>query len=482
MASLSSRVVSGVKWSVASALPRTLLQLGTVAWLTHLIGPKEFGIMGMLMVVVALSQTVADMGLSNALIQRPDVPRRHFSSVFWLNLAVGILFGCLLLLAREPISAYFKEPSLTGYLVWMAAVFPLAALGQQLAVVNQKELAFRRLTVAELVAAFLYSASSLSLAYLGYGVLALVWGHLLRVALRTLCLFALSPRCWWPTLHFRLSDVRSYLRFGLFQSGERATNFLASNLDSLLIGRLLGAEALGIYRLAFQLATLPLTRVSPLLSRVAFPALSMLQNDLARQRSGYLKLLTYSTLIGFPISAGIAVASAEIVDVAYGPGWVAAAPVLQVLSTVVFFKSAAASVGPVLLARGRADLGLLMTGVQLVLVALAIGLGNRWGLLGVAVALAFAQVPLSGFVHWITNRQLQLPWVKFFGVLAPLVMVSVAMVLSAEATRRLSSSLASTATLVLVVMVGSLTYLFLSWHVMPNTLRELMVHVRGRSG
>lgn len=411
---LKHQAVSGVKWSGISTGVVTTLQFITLAILARLLSPSDFGVMGMIMVVIGFAQAFADMGLSNAIIQRQAVAESHLSSFFWINVLTGIvLFACILLI-RPLAVIYFKQPNLSKYLIFAAFIFLITPVGQIFTTLLRKELKFKTLSKVEIVGTVVYSASTIGLALAQFGVLSLIFGQVIRSLFTVCILFFIFRKIWVPRLHFSVKEIKSYLSFGAFQMGERAVNYLSANIDYIIIGRFLGPAALGFYTLAYNLMIVPLTKINPIITNVAFPAFSKIQHNNFRLRRAYCKAINYISILSFPMLAGMIVVAPEFVRLVYGPKWEPSIIILQVFCLVGAFKSLGNPVGAILLAKGRADVGFYWNIFAVIVVSLAVIVGVKWGIVGVAVAILILQVPFFFIIQPIVNRTIDLKFGQYF--------------------------------------------------------------------
>jgi len=407
--SLTRQAVSGVKWNSVVIIAKVGVQFVSLTVLARLLAPEDFGLMSMAVIVTGFAQAFADFGLSNAIIHRQDASREHLSSLYWLNLAVGFTLFGVLWLATPLIVAYYQEPALTTILRWSVVSFLIVPIGQQFQSLLRCELRFKTLSLIQVIENISYAAFAIGLALARFGVMGLVWAALLRTLIGTGLLVTVAIRSrWLPAFHFRRSDVRGFISFGLFQMGERSLNYLSTNVDYLIIGRFLGSEALGYYTLAYNLMRMPLVYINPVVVSVAFPAFARVQERDGLLRRGYSKILQYLSAVSFPMMAGMFLVSPPFVPLVYGPQWLPAVPVVQVFCLLGALKSLGNPLGSVLLAKGRADLGFYMNALAIIGYAVSNFIGTRWGIVGVAVSsLAFSilvLMPVDFYLRWLTIR------------------------------------------------------------------------------
>jgi lipopolysaccharide exporter len=387
--SLKQQTISGVKWSGISMGVVTSLQFASLAILARLLSPLDFGLMGMIMVVVGFARAFADMGISNAIIHRQDTTKDQLSSLYWLNILAGVIVFCAVCASTPLVVEFYHEPRLTNLLYLTALVFLITPLGQQFQILLQKDLKFKVLAKIEIGAAVVNAMVAIGSAFAGLDVYSLIWGQLSASSAKVALFFAAGWREWRPSLHFAKRDLNGYVSFGLYQMGERTINYLNTNLDYLLIGSMLGAKALGYYTLAYNLIIRPSTIINPMLGKVAFPVFSRIQNDTIRLKKGYLKVLQSLSILNFPLMAGLAVIAPLAVPVILGEQWVPSIILIQILAIVGLLRSTGNPIGLLLLAKGRADLGfkwnLGLTVIQIPGLYLGAKLGGATG-----VAIAFA--------------------------------------------------------------------------------------------
>jgi teichuronic acid exporter len=284
-------------------------------------------------------------------------------------------------------------------------------------------------------------------------------------------------------LHFRLSDVRGYIDFGLYQMGERTVNYLASNTDYILIGRFLGPGPLGVYSIAYQLVIKPVIYLNPMLNRVAFPVFATRQDDNNTLKRGYLHVVRLIAYVTLPLMVGLALVTTDFVHVVLGSKWDASAPILAVLCGVGVLRALANPVGSVLLAKNRPDLG--FKGNLLLLIAMAAVLlaAVQSGIM--AVAWASFGVTVLAWLAWllVLRRVVGLSLADYARVLRPPVVFSMAMAAAVGALELALSqtSISSVATLFSCVAVGAAVYVGLIVRFEPSYLRSLWRLFRSRA-
>lgn len=461
----------------------TALQFATLAVLAHLLSPSDFGLMGMIMVVIGFARLFADMGISNAIIYRQDATREELSSLYWLNILAGIVVFFIVCGARPLITTFYHEPRLSNLIYLSSLIFLITPFGQQFQILLQKELKFDQLAKIEIIGSFANSATAITLAILGMGVFSLIWGQLAGTSLRVLLLSWWGWGNWRPRLHFSIQDLKGYISFGLYQMGEKAVNYFNSNLDYLLIGSLLGAKALGYYTLAYNLILRPSSMINPIITRVAFPVFSRVQNDTEKLTRGYLKVLQLLSTANFPMMAGLAVVAPIAVPVIFGEQWLPSIILIQILTVVGMLRSTGNPVGSLLLSKGRADLGFKWNLALMISQVPGLYLGAKLGgVVGVAISIAILICIYSVFNYLVLIRTLLGPCLReYIQSMWPSLWMSAAMAVSVFVAGLVFQTTSQPIILLIIqVMCGMAVYLCLVVYSQKPLVAEIKNMIWGR--
>jgi PST family polysaccharide transporter len=360
--------------------------IGTVV-LARQLAPSDFGLVAMASALIGLLAVAQELGLSHATVQRDRITAAQVSSLFWVNLAFGLVLAAGVAALAPLIARCYGDPRLSGIAMALAAGFAVNGAAVQHRALLQRGMRFGALAVVDLSALALGTALAIGAACWGAGYWALVALPLVRGIAAGALVWCVCP--WRPGRPTRGVDVRPLLAFGGHVTGASVLNHLSRNLDKVLIGWYWGAAPLGLYSKAYQLAVLPAQQINVPLASVAIPVLSRLQGDPARFRRFYLKSLRLIAFASLPVLAAIAVLSREIVLLALGERWLAASPLLAVLACAAAVQLIASTFGWIFLALGHTRRMLHWSGLASGAAILAFAIGLPWGPLGVAVAYTF---------------------------------------------------------------------------------------------
>lgn len=383
MDSYKNRVVNAVAISGGSRLVIQLISLGYTITLARLLAPDDFGLIAMVAVFTGFAGLLADFGLGSALIQKKDVTEVHYSTVFWTNLVLGFFFTGLILISSDWIAAFYERQELSLIAKILSLQFVLAAIRLVPSERLAKELHFGYIAIANLMGMLLAGALAIYMALEGYGVWALVWQSVVSTLVTTV-VTCLAGR-WTPQFIFSFRALKELFSFSVYLFGTQMIQYGARTVDKLLAGRYLGGDAVGVLERAQTLVLFPLRNISHVVGNVMFPALSLVQDDLARIRKVYLRSTQAIALVTFPMMLGmIAVADNFIIGV-LGEQWVQMVPIIRILCIAGIASSIVTITGSVYLSQGASRLQFRVNLVTRPIAIVGVVVGLPWGLIGIAV-------------------------------------------------------------------------------------------------
>jgi PST family polysaccharide transporter len=412
-----------------------VLKVAVLVFLTRLLSPADFGLVGAALVVTTFSVNFSQLGLGPALVQRPVLEPRHISTAFVASTVLGLLVGAIIWSAAPLIAQFFRMDQLAPVVRWLSLVFPIAGLSATPDGLLYRELRFRLLANRDVLSYGVgYGAVGIGLAALGWGVWALVAAHLAQVTIRMAIVLRAAP----PMLRSRptWSSFKDLMEYGVGQSIGRVGIILANQADNLVVGRWLGAVALGFYSRAYQLMSVPTGLLGDVLDKVLFPTMSRVQDDPRRLASAYLQGVACVGLMTLPLGVVAALLAPELVRVAFGSRWDALVPPFQVLVLGMMFRMSSRMSESLARATGRVYRRAWRQWLYAGLVFLAALVGQRWGVTGVAFGvlgalfinyLLMAQLSLSvGQISWLRFVQAQLPALGLAMVVGVITLVTAA--------------------------------------------------------
>jgi PST family polysaccharide transporter len=466
----------GMRWSAVSQALGLVAQYGSFALLARLLSPGQLGTMATAAMLIGLVAIVNEMGMGAALIQRPSLTRAHLAACFWTNAAMGAALGVLMALGAPALGQFFRDPAVPGVIAALAWTFPLSGLCVLPRATLERSLRFKAIGLVESGAALVNAAIAVALALAGAGVWSLVAGTIVGFTVQVVAFWAIARPS--PSLGFHRAAFDDLFGFGLNVLGTRMLSYFNGNVDYMIVGRLMGPAALGVYALAYKLVTLPMFKVSHVALRVAYPAFSRLQDDEAALRRQYLRLVGTLALIAFPLLAALAVLAPVVIRLAFGPQWEAAVLPTRLLCAVGAMKALVCSVGTLFCCKGRADLEFKLNVFEAVKLPVCLLVGVHWGLPGVAAGY-LASYAIGGplFQH-LANRQIGLSWRAYAQALRPATWATIALVAVLALWRWVAKDLALPAVgevagalpLAAIAYLGALSAVGFDWRALTGRL------------
>jgi len=459
---LTKSTIHGVKWSGISLLSNQVFQFVITAILARLLFPKDFGLVGMAAIFSGLVGTVNDLGLSSAIIQRKELDNSHLSTSFWASLVMGIIiFGIAFVVA--PFAANFFEKEIVAPIIIVSSIgFIIGPFGVVHRSLLSKELKFKKIAIIEISATIISGITAISMAFLGFGVWSLVFNGLAANMTKVILLWILCQ--WHPSIQFSKERFKELFSFGANVTGHRIANYIGANIDYFFIGKFLGDSALGLYTLGYSLATYPQRRLSSIVTKVAFPAFSKIQDDNERIRRNYLKSITYISLVVFPLLISMIILAPYFIKVIYGNKWIPMIIPLQILCVAGFNYAIGTTTGSIFFSKNRPDIAFKMTlglrvGLLGTLVFIAINVNHS--IIGVAVAVVSYTLITRFISQWLANRLIDLKMKNYLWSLFPAVMgclVMAGVLIGYHYIQNISLKLSDLQFLVSSIIIGGLTY------------------------
>ncbi len=431
-ATLSNKIINGVKWTGFTVIFGQIILLIKTPILARLLSPSDFGLMGMLLTVVAFASPITEMGLGSAIIQKNDITKLQLSTLYWLNLLVGVVMFVFVLLISPLIADFFDEQRLVQLLPLLALVFLISPVGSQFEKLMEKELNFGLPAKARTAAVLAGFFISVTLALFGYGVYSLIFGRLGGAVVSSSIFTIHGIKYNRPSMAFSLGQSKSLLLFGAYQVSERLIKILSTNLDKLFIGRFLGAELLGYYTVAHTLVVIPVMTLNPNITKVTFPVFSIIQKDLGKMNEYFTLAMKALMTTNFPIYIGLIITAPTFFKVFFGAGWEPAVPILQILSFGALMWAISNPVGSILLAKGRADVSLILNLFRALVLLGGMGLAYMIGrnIIWIAFGIVMSRYVTDPFIHLYMNKCFGIDYRKIIKHLIRVVVFSILMSLS----------------------------------------------------
>lgn len=452
-----------------------------MASLARLLSPEEYGLFGMVFAFTALMLVFQDLGLTLATVQKVDLTWTQLSTVFWANLAFGVVISGVTAAAAPVIAWFFGEPRLVGVTLWIATGFVLTSLGGQHLALIVRRMQFMSLAACDLASLATGGAVGIWMAWRGFGVYALVGQALVLAGTRTIVAWMLAG--WVPGLPVRGSGVRGMFQFGGYVTGFNVLNYFVRNLDKVLLGRFWGPVETGLYTRAYALMTFPMTVVTGPMSRVMISALSRLQDAPERYARAHLRAMRLLGLISFPLGGGLVVMAEEAIAIVFGEMWMETVPVFRVLCISGIFQGWASSMGWLYLSAGKTRNMFLRGTIVTPIIVIALLPTIWYGPMGAAVGYVSATLLILVPSVWYAAWSVGIPFLPIMRTsLGPLAATGVMCACVCLLRAFLPSDISLTERTVALVLGGMVSYSLAAGVVARQAVREAVRLVRYRTG
>lgn len=457
-ADLDRRIVRGSAWVGLSYGGGHVASLLAVLVLARLLEPSAFGLVAIAWAFMMVAAQLQGAGVSTALVYRRLPLEDAAGSAFVFSLACGLVLYAATFAAAPLVARAFDTPELTAVLRVLALVLVLRGLGAAPYALLERRMDFRARGKCEVAGALAQMAVSISFAIAGAGVWSLVLGSLAAACVHGTIAWLVAPFRPDPR-RASVVMIRDLVRYGRFVSGANLVNLLTTTLDNLVVGRVLGPAALGLYSVAYRLADAPSTVMAHIAGGPMLAVFSLLQDDVARARRAFVHQLQRVALLALPASVVLAVAAEPIVLGLLGERWAGAVTALRILAVYGLIKSFTAPSGDVFNGSGRPQVALVVGLVEVVvLFGALLVLVPRHGVKGAAAAMLLT-VSVGGTAKLaLAMRILQLRASELAAALAPCALCSLVLGASVLALLPAIQTLPHGAALSALAVLGAAVY------------------------
>lgn len=376
-----SDVIKGFSWLATLRIVTRGLAFIRTPLIARLLTPSQVGLFALATIVLSLVEIITETGINIFLIQKKENIDKYISTAWLVSILRGIVISVFILLSAPFISDYFNFEG-AAPLLQLISVVPLLRGFINPSVVNFiKDLSFRKEFIYRTSIFFVEFVVSLSLAFITHSPISLVWG-LISGAIFEVGLSYLIARPY-PQIEFNLGLFKEVISRGKWLTITGIFSYLYHNGDDLVVGKLLGSASLGIYDYAYKISMLPITEVSDVLSKATFPVFVKISDDKTRLRKAYFKSVLVVMILVIPMGIIFYLFPREIIELIFGPEWVSASDVLQVLAVFGVMRALALTITAPIYALERQDILTWLTlisflGMGITIIPFVI----TWGLVG----------------------------------------------------------------------------------------------------
>ena len=394
--SLKQQVVSGIIWDGFQKFGTMAITFVSNIILARLLMPEDFGTLGLIMVFIAISNAFVDSGFTDALIQKGNPTDEDYSSVFYFNLVISLLFYCLIFISSPYFSKFFHAPLLTNTLKVTGTILIFNAISIIQLTQLRVKLQFKKRSQYNIIATLIGTALGIILAFYDYGVWSLVYRTLATSLI--LCIIVWTRSKWIPILHFSFQRVKALFNFGGFMFLSTLIEYVYSNLQPIIIGKFFTIGQLGYFTQARKLEEIPSNTLTGIISSVTFPVYSKIKDDNEKLKRGAKSSLKTLSFLAIPLMTWMILLSHPLVILLFGEKWEESYKFLQILCIAGIFRIPSGINMNVIASTGRSKSFMFIQLMKRIFGIIVIIWGAQYGILGLMWGFA-----LSSFIFFVID-------------------------------------------------------------------------------
>lgn len=397
---LQNKAISGVIWSFIQKFGTMGISFFSNIILARLLSPDDYGCIGMLAIFILISTTLVNGGFGSALIQKKNPTSQDYSTIFFWNIFVSIIFYILIFLAAPLIADFYHIEKLTSVLRVEATIIIINSFIIVQENQYRKQLQFKKLSLVYLASAFVSVAVAIFLAYNSFGVWSLVYQQIV-MSFTTAVLLWISSK-WRPQFTFSVDSFKDLFSFGFYILLSDILNTICDNVQGLLIGRFYTPASMGYYTQAHKLDQIASTSISSVINQVSYPMLSTFQNDLNQMVKILQKFTSILAFVTIPVMLYLIILAKPIILILYSDKWLASVPYFQILCIAGIANCLQGINYYAVAATGRSDIlfrwSLVKRGFGLCFIVIGLATGGILGLLWGMVCSSFFIYFINAFL------------------------------------------------------------------------------------
>jgi O-antigen/teichoic acid export membrane protein len=330
MSSLRQKSITSIKWSAVAKFSNYFLKFTLGVVLARLLSPAEFGLVAMVTVISELSNFFIDGGFSASLIQNKDFDKCDASTIFYVNVALGLFFAALLIVTAPLFAQFYDDIRLTSIARTISFVYVLSSMNVVQKAQLSRQLDYKKLSIIEVIQQLAGGILGITLALFGFSYWSIVYKRIFQELMRLGLYYKLTK--WVPDWSFEKNILKKHWRFSSWALAAGITKQIADRFDYLIVGKVFTAANLGIFQRGKNIARMPIEFTASVFNNPLFAAFSRLQDNKEKFLENYIKIYRVITLIVMPIMVLSFVLADEIIFILLGEKWMESALFLKYFS------------------------------------------------------------------------------------------------------------------------------------------------------
>ena len=456
---LKEKTAKGLFWSSIQNFSVKGFEFLLMLFMARLLGPKEYGTIGLLSVFMALSHIFINCGFTTGLIRKKDRTQEDLCTVFFFNIGMSILCYIILFFIAPYVADFYHIPILSPILRVIGLTLIIGSFNAVQVAVFNYTLNFKIQARISIVQSIVGGLAGLTLAFLGFGVWALVWQRVITSVVA--CIMCVIHAKWKPSLLFSKQSFIYFFNFGYKLLTTRLINTLFNNVYPVIVGKFFSADILGHSSRANHWASFPSSNLTMILTNVTFASLSKIQDDDKRLSRVYRKMIRTSAFVIFPSMFGLSAVSIPLMEVVLGPKWGLCAQILTIISFTYMLSPIHSLNRNLILVKGRSDITLNLSIIQKVLGVILLISAVPFGIFAMFYAGLIASILMLFMNTYYTGKFINVGFWKQMKDISPTFILCVIMFIAVRITMAVIPNIYIQ--LVVSILVGAGVYVGLAY-------------------
>lgn len=480
VSSVEVRAAKGATWLAIFNFSAQAVSWVATIIVARLLAPDDYGLMEMATIITGYAFIFNDLGLGQAIIQRPTVTRVQLSSIFWFSLLLSFFFALFALLIAYPTALIFNEPRVIPITQTTSILFILSGLQIIPQTLLNKEMRFQGIGFANMMGVLVSCISMVIIAKLGGGVWTLIGGHIIRSFTRLVVVYYITG--WWPKFCFHFLETKRFIQFGVLVAIARSLFYVNEKSDRFFAGRAWPAQSLGLYSFALQLAMIPTEKIVPIINQVSYAAFAALQHEKERFNAYYLNITKVIATLTFPLFIGGFWLGNDLIKVFLTEQWYPMIPLFRYLCLAQVVVSMGAVNGIVHSAMGRPGRSITLNVIRIIFMPASFFIAVQHGVN--AILIPWLTIYLTITITWLfyTLLKINISIISYLSSLKiPFIATTIMLfvIIFSEYIIGTTLSFVSTyVTLALDILIGAIVYVFTLWKLDKSLIKNLGVLIK----
>jgi PST family polysaccharide transporter len=395
---LGGRFAGSTIFTLSTQLIRMGTQLVSLAVISRMLTPAEFGVMAMATPVLLFLAMLQDLGLTQATVQRRVLTQQQASNMFWTSALLGLGVGALLAISSPFVGMFYKDARVGQLLLATAPLAVITSIGAQHRALLMRQMQFRKLAVRDSAGLITGMIASVACAVTWHSYWAL---YAQNVAIAVVgSVGAMIATRWIPSKPAPDLELKKMIGFGAGLSGYNLANYFGRYMGNVMIGKVWGGAALGLYDRGYRILLFPMQQINQPVLQVMNPTLSKLRAEPERYKEAFMRIVRVVMLVTLPGILVLALCADWAIPIVLGPRWQGVVPIFRNLALVGALQTFNGPIGALFITQGRTGQMARWGVIYAVMCNISFACGLPWGAEGVALAYASTELFIRTPIYW----------------------------------------------------------------------------------